>query len=155
MSILLNPHYVPYLQLILATFFGMILGIERVLAGRVAGPRTYGLVSLGSCLITIMSLNLSGLYPHSESLDPLVMISSIISGIGFIGAGLIIFKQSKLSGITTAAGIWVASAIGIAVGFRFYLLSLFATFLTLFIFTIMWNFENKIKHLFIGMEEMD
>ncbi|MBA3550980.1 MgtC/SapB family protein [Patescibacteria group bacterium] len=153
MNIFLSADLVPFLQIILATFFGMLLGIERVLAGRMAGPRTYGLVSLGACLITILSQNVSALYPTLPNIDPMHMIASIITGIGFIGAGLIIFRQSKLSGITTAAGIWVAAAIGISVGFKFYILSLFCTFLTLFIFTFMWKIENKIKHLFKEVEE--
>lgn len=147
-----NPEYIPFFKILLATVFGMLLGIERVLAGRTAGPRTYGLVALGACLLTILSLNVSWIY-DSKNLDPMHIISSIITGIGFIGAGLIVFRESKVSGITTAAGIWVAATIGITVGMGFYTLSLFTTFLTLFIFTVMWKIENRIKHLFKVIDE--
>jgi len=145
----LNPDYIPLFQVALATFFGMLLGIERVLAGRTAGPRTYGLVSLGSCLITIVSLESLVAYPLLQvGGGALHMVSAIITGVGFIGAGLIIFKDTKLSGLTTAAGIWVAAAIGIAVGFKFYLLAFFSTFLTLFVFTVVWRAERWIKDVF-------
>lgn len=133
------------LQLLTAVCLGMVLGIERVLAGRTAGPRTYSLVSLGSCLLTIISLEAAQLYPNVSKADPISIVSAIVTGIGFLGAGLIIFRNSQLSGLTTAAGIWVSAAIGITVGFRFYFLAFFATFLTLFIFTVMWRFERRIK----------
>jgi putative Mg2+ transporter-C (MgtC) family protein len=148
MELFANSIAAPYLQLLLAIVCGMILGIERVLAGRTAGPRTYGLVSLGACLLTVLSTHVASIYPDMRNIDPVHMLAAIISGIGFIGAGLIIFKDSKLSGITTAAGIWVAAGIGIAIGFKEYLLSIYVTFLTLFLFTVMWHFENKIKHYF-------
>jgi putative Mg2+ transporter-C (MgtC) family protein len=140
----------PFIQLAIAAGLGMLLGIERLLAGKTAGPRTYALVALGACLLTIISLNVATLYPFPTSVDPVPIVSTIVSGIGFIGAGLIIFNksQSRLSGLTTAAGIWVSAAIGITVGFHFYLLAAFATFLALFIFTIMWRLEQKLKVLF-------
>jgi putative Mg2+ transporter-C (MgtC) family protein len=143
-----DPVYTIFVQLTLATLFGMVLGIERVLAGRTAGPRTYGLVALGSALVTILSQGISPLYPDIRGLDPAHMIAAVITGIGFIGAGLIVFRESRVSGLTTAAGIWVAAIIGIAIGFKFYLVSFFATFLVLFVFTIMWHIEKKITHLF-------
>ncbi|MDQ3014954.1 MAG: MgtC/SapB family protein [bacterium] len=138
----------PFFQLLIAACFGMILGIERVLAGRTAGPRTYGLVSLGACLLTILSLSASELYRYESKADPVSIVAAIVTGIGFLGAGLIIFKGSKLSGLTTAAGIWVSAAIGIAVGFGFLVLALFTTMMTLFIFTVMWKLEAKIKSKF-------
>lgn len=143
-----NPELMLFVQLALATLFGMILGIERVMAGRTAGPRTYGLVALGSCLLTIISITSLSKYPDLTNGDPYHVISSIVTGVGFIGAGLIIFREKHLSGLTTAAGIWVAAAIGISVGFKFYLLAFFTTFLTLFIFTVMWHIEHKIKSVF-------
>jgi putative Mg2+ transporter-C (MgtC) family protein len=144
-----QPALIPFIQIVIAMICGLILGIERVLAGRTAGPRTYALVCMGACLLTIMSLNAASRYPDLKSLDPIPLVSSIISGIGFLGAGLIIFQQSKLSGITTAAGIWVAAAIGIAVGYHFYALAFFTTVLTMFLFTIAWQLENKLKGIFV------
>jgi putative Mg2+ transporter-C (MgtC) family protein len=139
---------VPFIQIVVALFFGMVLGIERVLAGRTAGPRTYGLVAVGACLATIISISAVDSYPGQASIDPFHIIAAIITGVGFIGAGLIIFRESRLSGLTTAAGIWVASIIGIAVGFKLYSLAFFTTFLTLFVFSIMWRFEKLITERF-------
>ncbi|MBX4198225.1 MgtC/SapB family protein, partial [Candidatus Parcubacteria bacterium] len=84
--------FTPFLQLIVAAALGMMLGIERVLAGRTAGPRTYGLVSLGGCLLTILSLNASVLYRVESRADPAAIVAAIVTGIGFLGAGLIIFR---------------------------------------------------------------
>src|SRR4051812_10763050 len=131
----LSFELIHFLQLLIATCLGMVLGIERVLAGRTAGPRTYGLVSLGGCLLTILSLNASQLYRIESKADPASIVAAIVTGIGFLGAGLIVFRGSKLSGLTTAAGIWVSAAIGIAVGFGFYGLAVGATLITLFLFT--------------------
>ncbi len=126
----------------------MVLGIERILAGRTAGPRTYGLVAMGSCLITIIALSAVATQPGLMGTDAFPLLASIVTGVGFIGAGLIVFKDSKLSGLTTAAGIWVAAGIGMAVGFQLYLLAFFITFLTLFVFTIMWKIEHSMKSYF-------
>ncbi len=144
----------PFLQVTIATILGMILGVERLLASRAAGPRTYGLISLGSCLATILSLNvvpmyLAGMSPevigHAFSLNPLMIVANILVGIGFIGAGMIVLHGSQVSGLTTAAGIWVAAIIGITVGFGFYILATFVTFLTLFLFSILWRWEQSWK----------
>lgn len=136
----------PFIQLIVALVFGMILGVERVLAGQTAGPRTYGLVSIGSCLATILSVDISASYVSTA--NPLPIFGAILTGVGFIGAGLIVLHGSRLSGLTTAAGIWVAAIIGIAVGFRAFTLATFTTFLTLFVFSIMWRIEWYIKKKF-------
>jgi putative Mg2+ transporter-C (MgtC) family protein len=140
------PSIIPFVQITLALFFGMVLGLERVLVGRTAGPRTYGLVSIGACLATILSIDAAAYFGPAG--DPFHVIAAILTGVGFIGAGLIVFRESKLSGLTTAAGIWVSAIIGIAVGFRFYSLALFTTFLTMLVFTIMWRFEKFIKDKF-------
>lgn len=144
----------PFLQLAIATILGMILGVERLLASRAAGPRTYGLISLGSCLATIISLNIVPMYlagesanvaAHAFSLNPLMIVANILVGIGFIGAGMIVLHGSQVSGLTTAAGIWVAAIIGITVGFGFYALAVFTTFLTLFLFSVLWHWEQNWK----------
>jgi len=78
----------------------------------------------------------------------IAMILAVITGIGFLGAGLIIFRGDTLHGITTAAGLWIVSGIGMAVGFGMYAVSIFATFLALLMFTGMWYVENRFKHWF-------
>jgi putative Mg2+ transporter-C (MgtC) family protein len=140
-----------FVQIFLATVLGMILGIERLIAGRAAGPRTYGLISLGSCLATIVSLRIAPMYlaagvpAGTLSLNPVMIVANILVGIGFIGAGMIVLHGSQVSGLTTAAGIWVAAIIGIAVAFGFYGLATFSTFLTLFLFSTFWHWEHRLK----------
>jgi putative Mg2+ transporter-C (MgtC) family protein len=143
-----------FLSLLLAVLFGAILGVERNLAGKMAGMRTYALVSLGSALFVVISrLVIASSTLGLASIDPLRMASQVIVGIGFIGAGLVVFRGSQLTGITTAAGVWVASGVGMACGFGLYALALFTTGLTIFIFTILWIIErdyikkNLIKNL--------
>lgn len=137
----------PYIGLLLALVLGMLLGVERTFAGKTAGLRTYGLVAMGSALFIIVSKIVLIDFVGLTSFDPLRVAAGVISGIGFIGAGLILFKENKLSGLTTAAGLWVASGIGIACGFELYMLATFATFLTLFAFTALWFVEDKVRRL--------
>jgi len=145
--------YIPYLQLIIAMILGVILGLERTFAGKTAGMRTYGLVSMGSCLLIVSSVIINKQFIGLTNFDPMRLAAGIITGIGFLGAGLIIFKENKLEGLTTAAGIWVASGIGIAIGFKLFAISIFATFLALFMFTVLWFFEDKFKRALRKPEE--
>lgn len=133
------------LRITIAMVLGIILGTERIMARKTAGMRTYGLVSMGAAVFVILSMVITELYIDRTSLDPLRVMSQVIVGIGFIGAGLIIFKGDKISGLTTAAGLWVAAGIGMASGYGLYFVAVFVTALTLFIFTFLWRIENKIK----------
>lgn len=132
-------------KLFIAMFLGMILGIERVAAHKGAGMRTYALVSMGSALFVIISEMLYQKYTGNANLDPVRMASQIVVGIGFLGAGLIIFTDSKLVGLTTAAGLWMSGGIGVATGHGFYLLAVAATLLTLFVFTVLWVIEERLR----------
>ncbi len=134
-----------FLQLFVAALLGGFLGIERALARKTAGLRTFALVSMGSALFVVISEIIGSQYVNIAAFDPLRVASQIIVGIGFLGAGLIIFKESKISGLTTAAGLWVSAGIGVSVGYKLYSIAVFVTFLTLFIFTILWFIEVKIK----------
>jgi putative Mg2+ transporter-C (MgtC) family protein len=132
-----------FISLLVAVLLGAILGIERNLAGKMAGMRTYSLVSLGSALFVIISRSvIAESEALSAGIDPLRMASQIIVGIGFIGAGLVVLKGSRLTGITTAAGVWVSAGVGMACGFGLYALAFFATGLALFIFTVLWIIER-------------
>ncbi|KKQ23421.1 hypothetical protein A2999_00160 [Candidatus Wolfebacteria bacterium RIFCSPLOWO2_01_FULL_38_11] len=134
-----------FLQISIAAFLGSLVGIERAVAGKTAGLRTFALVSMGSALFIIVSKLANESYLGITTFDPSRVASQIIVGIGFLGAGLIILKESKIMGLTTAAGLWVSAGIGIAVGFNLYAIAVFVTFLTLFIFTILWVVEIKLK----------
>jgi len=105
----LGQYYDPILRLLVSALLGSIIGYERESQKKPAGLRTHVLVCVASCLVTIVSITE---FPE----DPARLLSQIIPGIGFIGAGSIIASGEKVIGITTATGIFVTSAIGIAVG---------------------------------------
>lgn len=132
-----------YWNLLVALALGVIIGLERTVAHKTAGMRTYGLVSMGSCLFVILSqlvLAESGM----ANLDPMRTAAAIIMGIGFLCGGVIIFQNHELTGLTTAAGLWVSAGIGMAVGFGQVGLAIFTTFITLIVFTLLWTVEHLI-----------
>lgn len=114
------------LRLLLAGVLGGAIGIERDLRGKWAGTRTYLLVALGAALMMLVSKHGFG----GEG-DPARVAAQIVSGIGFIGAGAIMFDRHAVHGLTTAAGIWVVAGIGMAAAAGLYVLALAATLLTL------------------------
>ena len=128
-------------QLLLAAILGSLIGTEREIKGRLAGVKTHALVCLGACLFTILSTIGFGSFASAGGFNPAQVASQIVVGIGFIGAGLIIFHESKIQGLTTAAGIWTTAGIGMAVGLKFYFAAFFATFLVLLIYTLLYYFE--------------
>jgi len=135
-------------RLSVALILGVVLGLERVVAHKTAGMRTYALVSMGAALFIIVSHMASAIYGDTfRNSDPLRMVSQIVLGVGFLGAGLIIFKDSQLQGLTTAGGLWVSAGIGAAAGFAFYNLAVIATILTLFVFVGLWFIESGIKKI--------
>lgn len=146
MSEIFNPSLLPLAELVLALVLGSFLGLERSVAGKTAGMRTYALVSMGSCLFILISRSV---IPTIEAFnfDPLRMAAGIIMGVGFLGGGVIVVRQSALTGLTTAAGLWVAAGIGVAVGYSLYSLAIFATIATLIIFTALWFVEQKLVSL--------
>ena len=135
-------------QLLIATALGASIGIERSIAGKRAGMRTYALVALGSCLLTVVSLIVSNSYIGLTSFDPLRVAAAIVMGIGFIGTGVVVFKGDNLIGLTTAAGLWVAAGLGIAVGFRLYGIALAAAVFAIIIFKGFIPFERMLDVMF-------
>jgi len=133
------------ISLFLALLLGSFVGLERAIAGKPAGMRTYALVSMGSCLFILISESVRQQIGGMAGFDPLRMASQIIVGIGFIGAGLIIFQGNNIHGLTTAAGLWVTAGLGIAIGFGLYQLALIATLFTMFIFAGLWHIEKMIS----------
>ncbi len=126
------------IQLLLAVFLGGLMGIEREYVGKAAGVRTFSLVSLAACLFTILSREAFNVFLGQEgiSYDPSRMAGNVIIGIGFLGAGLIIFRGIKIEGLTTAAALWAVSAVGMAVGCRFYVIAIFAALLVVLILAV-------------------
>lgn len=134
-------------QLLLAAILGMGIGIEREVTHKAAGMRTYSLVSLGAALFTILSIEGFQQFFSFTSIDPTRVAAQVVLGVGFLGAGLIILREGRPRGVTTAAGIWVAAAIGMAVGVRFYTIAVFVTVLTCIIVGILrWlNVEKRLR----------
>jgi len=112
-------------SLLLAVGLGAVIGIQREKAHRPAGLRTHMLVSLGSCLFTIVSMSFSS--------QPAQVAGGIVAGIGFIGAGTIWAEKDKVKGITTAASLWATAAMGLTAGLGDYPLSIVATVLIVII----------------------
>lgn len=140
------------LKLTVALVLGMLIGAERLLAHKEAGMRTHALVALGSAVFVIISEMIALKYADIGSFDPSRITSQIIVGIGFFGAGSIIFKDSRLLGLTTAGGLWVTAGIGIAAGFGFFSLAAIATALVLIILVMMNILEKPIRKI---SEEID
>lgn len=128
---MLNVDFV--LRLLVAGILGAIIGLDREYRAKEAGYRTHFLVSLGSALIMIVSqFGFQEIIKESSvSLDPSRVAAQVVSGIGFIGAGTIIFQKQIVRGLTTAAGIWATAGIGLAVGAGMYVLGIATMILTL------------------------
>lgn len=147
----IDPTFVMFGKLVLAMVLGGVIGTERaILARQAAGTRTFGLVALGACLFIVISSYVDSAYIGVLTFDPLRVGAAIIMGIGFLAGGLIIFRNDGLHGATTAAGLWIATGIGMAVGYGMYAVSIFVTILALLMFTGMWYVENRFKHWFVG-----
>lgn len=124
-----------FFQLFLAALLGGLIGLERECKNKQAGLRTYALVCLGSALFTIIAFEVSQAFLEKPGagVDPTRVIQAVATGIGFIGAGLIVFRRNTIEGLTTAAGLWVVAAVGVAIGAKLYLPALFTAFLAILI----------------------
>lgn len=119
-------------RVFVAALLGGMIGFEREYRAKEAGLRTHFLVAMGSALFMIVSqYGFDAVLSTSITLDPSRVAAQVVSGIGFIGAGTIIFQKHVIKGLTTAAGLWVTSAIGLACGSGLYLLSVASTLLVL------------------------
>ncbi len=112
----------PFIALLISALLGSIIGIERDIRGRAAGLRTNLVVALGSTLFTLISSYTVIAFDGSS--DPTRIAAQIVSGIGFLGAGVIIKSGLSIKGLTSAASLWLVSAIGMAAGFHYYTLAL-------------------------------
>lgn len=132
-------------QLLLSMLLGAVVGFERRRRGQTAGVRTFSLIAMGSTLAMILSIYVPQRYEGVLDGDTTRIAAQVISGIGFLGAGAIIQMKGSVRGLTTAAGIWMISAIGIAVGCGLYLISIIATGLILFILVLLERIEHHIS----------
>jgi len=123
-------------QIALALILGAALGWQRGRSGKWAGLRTFALVTAGSALFTILSTN-------SFGADVARVAAQIVTGIGFLGAGTILHKEARVEGLTTAAGLWMAAAIGMAVGVGYYILAIVSS--ALIFFVLMYDDRRIVK----------
>ena len=107
-------------QLLIAFVFGVIIGFDRERSGKPAGIRTQMLICVGSTLLTGISIHLSTKLGYSGFADPARLMSQFVVGIGFVGAGVILKTEHRVTGVTTAATLWTAAARGVAIGSGFY-----------------------------------
>jgi putative Mg2+ transporter-C (MgtC) family protein len=125
------------LRLLVALILGAVVGLERERQERAAGLRTVTMVSLGSCLFTIV-----GAYGFPNT-DPSRVAAQIVTGIGFLGAGTIFLRKDLVRGLTTAATIWAVAAIGMAAGTSQYIIAVFTTLLILSVLMVLKPIERR------------
>jgi putative Mg2+ transporter-C (MgtC) family protein len=121
----ITTNFVIFLNIIGSLILGLLVGYERSYRGRAAGMRTYGLVCMASCALTVIAGYPEywyGGHAHGyiTSIDPGRIIQGVVTGIGFLGAGVIMRDGLNISGLTTAASIWAVAAIGVLIGLGFY-----------------------------------
>lgn len=127
-------------RILVAALVGGVIGYERELRGKVAGIRTHVLVALGACLFMIIS---QYGFTGADKFDASRVAASVVGGLGFLGGG-IIMKNRHVSGLTTAAGIWVTGAIGMAAGAAMYELTVLGAFLLLICAEAVHHFDVKL-----------
>ena len=139
------------LRIVAALFLGMLIGAERIARHKAAGIRTYALVAMAAALFVVISELVIRQYLPSGSMggfisiSPVIVLGSVISGVGFLGAGLIIHTKEHVDNLTTACAVWAAAAVGVACGFGYVFIALCATLLILFILSGTRGFEDWLK----------
>ena len=141
------------LRLVVAVVLGMLIGGERLFMHKEAGMKTHALVAMGSAVFVLVSEAIMQKYVNLPGLNPTMIPSEIIVGIGFLGAGSIMLQGSRLLGLTTAGGLWVTAGIGMAAGFGFLGLAFISTILVLMIFTLLNIIEKPIRKISSNMEK--
>lgn len=142
----LDPNIIILFRIILATLLAFIPGIERELTGKFAGLRTHILVSLGACVFTILSIYGFKMHIAVDVIgtnDPARIAAQVITGIGFIGAGTVMRHGTSVSGITTAATLWICAAIGMSCGCGEYMTAILASLVTLVVLILIRRLEKN------------
>ena len=135
--------YVMYVfRLVVASVCGVVIGFERTNRAKEAGLRTHCIVACASCLMMLVSIYGFINIPNITNRDPARIAAQIVSGIGFLGAGMVFVKRQMISGLTTAAGIWATAGIGMAIGCGMYVVGVSGTLLILLAQTIL-HFRSR------------
>ena len=128
-----------FLRLAAALVAGGIIGYERERDSQPAGLRTHMILALGAALVMILSVNIGIKYGS----DPSRLAAQVVSGIGFLGAGAILRFGFNVKGLTTASTLWTTAMVGMAIGYGYYLVSLFAVVIMIIVLTLVERFEKK------------
>ncbi|MBD3343810.1 MAG: MgtC/SapB family protein [Chitinivibrionales bacterium] len=129
------------IRIVFASLLGALIGLERDMHGRSAGLRTHILVAMGAAVFTIISVNIACSAGTSVS-DPARIAAQIVTGIGFLGAGVILKDGANIRGLTTAACLWIAAAVGMTAGSGYYLIAGTVALLALFGLVALKYFEK-------------
>ncbi|HEX2078446.1 MAG TPA: MgtC/SapB family protein [Longimicrobium sp.] len=154
-SVFLQTNELAWVEILLrlgaATLIGCALGLNRELAGKPAGMRTHALVALGTALVTLTGMVLAGQDGEFDSNSVSRVIQGIVAGIGFLGGGTILKSDSgeQISGLTTAASLWVVACLGIACGVGLWAMALVALGLALLVLTLGERLE-RVLHRLLG-----
>ena len=124
-----------------AILVGLLIGIEREIKSRPAGMRTHVLVCLGACVISLIESNFSATLTGTEASSVAYnfgrLSAQVISGVGFLGAGTIMFSDRKVTGLTTAASLWNVACLGIAIGYGYYLIAIVGSLFVILVLLMM------------------
>ncbi|MCR4934108.1 MAG: MgtC/SapB family protein [Lachnospiraceae bacterium] len=136
-------HLAIVVRILVAIVLGGIIGLERGLKNRPAGLRTYMLVCVGSCLIMLTNQYIYQMYNVG---DPVRMGAQVVSGIGFLGAGtIVVTRRNQIKGLTTAAGLWAAAAVGLAVGIGLYEAAILGGATIFLVLSIIHRWDNNMR----------
>lgn len=131
------------IRALVSVLLGGLIGLERGMKNRPAGLRTYMLVSLGACLVMMTN---QYVYQVFGSGDPTRLAAQVVSGIGFLGAGtIIVTTRNQIKGLTTAAGLWAAACMGLAIGIGFYEAALVGGLLIFMILSMLHEMDNRMR----------
>lgn len=133
------PLHEIFLRLTAALLMGGAIGFERERDSQPAGLRTHMILSLGAALVMILSVSIA----LEHGTDPTRMAAQVVSGIGFLGAGAIMRFGFNVKGLTTASTLWTTAMVGMAAGYGYYLVAVFATVIMLIVLTLVERFEKK------------
>ena len=134
-------------SLLLAALLGFCIGLERKFRAKEAGIRTHTIVCFGSAVMMLISI-----YAFGDGADPARIAAQIVAGVGFLGAGIIVYRKNEVHGLTTAAGVWTTAGIGMACGGGLWLVAIGATSLLIFfqwLFHRNWKIFKPKKHYIV------
>jgi putative Mg2+ transporter-C (MgtC) family protein len=136
----------------LAALLGAVVGLERVSGGHPAGLRTNMLIAISSCLFTILSVE--GFPVHGSTQDTARVAAQIVTGVGFLGAGVLLQARGHVHGLTTAASIWLVAAVGMAVGVGLYFEAVFTVILSMVLLVALAPVSRRLERQALQHSEM-